>query len=216
MTIPVSGGQAEAARLEALRGYRILDTPPEQDFDDLVELAAAVCDSPVAAIAFVDGHRSWLKAKRGVEIWELPRDTALSAEALLHTDVFEVSDARSRRPLSIVPGRLSWLPLFRRHAASVAGGTRCRDRMRTRSEASRAIGGAKGWPACNRAPGDEPTRAPASLAAGELGQRQIPPTCRATSRCRLHRRSRRLEWLLLQPAGRVAHRLLGRRMGLRT
>ena len=94
MTIPASGGHAEAARLEALRGYRILDTPPEQDFDDLVELAAAVCDTPVAAIAFVDGHRSWLKAKRGVEVWELPRDTALSAETLLHTDVFEVSDAR--------------------------------------------------------------------------------------------------------------------------
>src|SRR6202023_2723094 len=94
VTIPASGGQSEAARLEALLGYRILDTPPEQDFDDLVELAAAVCNTPVAAIAFVDGHRSWLKAKRGVEVWELPRDTALSAEALLHTDVFEVSDAR--------------------------------------------------------------------------------------------------------------------------
>src|SRR6266404_1190315 len=93
VTIPASGGQAEAARLEALLGYRILDTPPEQDFDDLVELAAVVCDTPVAAIAFVDGHRSWLKAKRGVEVWELPRDTALSAETLLHADVFVVPDA---------------------------------------------------------------------------------------------------------------------------
>ena len=93
VTITASGGQTEAARLEALLGYRILDTPPEQEFDDLVELAAAVCDTPVAAIAFVDGHRSWLKAIRGVEIWELPRDTALSSEALVHTDVFVVPDA---------------------------------------------------------------------------------------------------------------------------
>jgi PAS domain S-box-containing protein len=94
VTNPASGSQAEAARLEALLGYRILDTPPEQDFDDLVEVAAAVCDTPVAAIAFVDGHRSWLKAIRGIEVWELPRDTALSSETLLHADVFVVPDAR--------------------------------------------------------------------------------------------------------------------------
>jgi PAS domain S-box-containing protein len=90
-----SRGQAEAVRLEALRSYRILDTPPEQDFDDLVELAAAICEAPVAAVAFIDGHRSWLKAKRGIEVWELPRDTALSSETLLHTDVFVVPDARA-------------------------------------------------------------------------------------------------------------------------
>ena len=57
--------QTEPARLEALQSYRILDTAPEEAFDDLVELAAAVCYTPVAAVAFVDDHRSWLKAKRG-------------------------------------------------------------------------------------------------------------------------------------------------------
>jgi PAS domain S-box-containing protein len=88
-------GRIEVARLEALLGYRILDTPPEQAYDDLVELAAAVCDTPVAAVAFVDARRSWLKAKRGVEVSEFPRDTALSAEALRHDDVFVVSDARA-------------------------------------------------------------------------------------------------------------------------
>jgi PAS domain S-box-containing protein len=84
---------AEAARLEALLSYRIVDTPPEQAFDDLVELAAAVCYTPVAAVVFVDDHRSWLKAKRGVDVTELPRDSALSAETLAHTDVFVVRDA---------------------------------------------------------------------------------------------------------------------------
>jgi PAS domain S-box-containing protein len=86
-------GRTEAARLETLLDYCILDTPPEQAFDDLVELAAAVCDTPVAGIAFVDEHRSWLKAKHGVEVSEFPRDAALSAEALRHTDVFVVPDA---------------------------------------------------------------------------------------------------------------------------
>ena len=95
MTFAADGDQAEAARLNALLDYCILDTPPEQGFDDLVELAAAVCDTPVAAIAFVDGQRSWLKSKRGVEVSEFPRDAALSAEALRHADVFVVPDAHA-------------------------------------------------------------------------------------------------------------------------
>src|SRR3981081_3776069 len=86
-------GRTEAARLEALLGYAILDTPPEQAFDDLVELAAGICYTPVAAVAFVDERRAWLKAKRGVEFSEFPRDSALSAEALKHADVFAVRDA---------------------------------------------------------------------------------------------------------------------------
>jgi PAS domain S-box-containing protein len=94
LTIDAREARIEAARLEALLGYRILDTPLEQAFDDLVELAAAVCDTSVAAIAFVDGHRSWLKAKRGVDVSEFPRDTALSALALAHDDVFVVPDVR--------------------------------------------------------------------------------------------------------------------------
>jgi PAS domain S-box-containing protein len=84
----------EAARLEALLRYRILDTPPEQVFDDLVDLAATVCYTPVAAIALVAEHRAWLKAKRGVDFSEFPRDSSLAAEALQHSDVFVVRDAR--------------------------------------------------------------------------------------------------------------------------
>ena len=84
---------AEAARLEALLEYRILDTPPEQAFDDLVELAAAVCDAPVAALAFVDAGRTWFKARRGVEVSEFPRDAALATETLEHDGVFVVRDA---------------------------------------------------------------------------------------------------------------------------
>jgi PAS domain S-box-containing protein len=88
-------GLTEEARLTALLGYRILDTPPEQVFDDLVELAAVVCDTPVASIVFVDGKRSWMKAKRGVEVTELPRDRAFSTHVLRHGDLFVVPDARA-------------------------------------------------------------------------------------------------------------------------
>jgi PAS domain S-box-containing protein len=85
--------EVEAARLEALLRYRVLDTPPEQVFDDLVDLAATVCYTPVAAIALVAAERAWLKAKRGVGFSEFPRDSSLAAEALQHNDVFVVRDA---------------------------------------------------------------------------------------------------------------------------
>jgi PAS domain S-box-containing protein len=95
VTIITRDDDAEAARLGALLEYRILDTPPEQAFDDLVELAAAVCDAPVAALAFVDSDRSWLKARHGIDLTEFPRDAALAAEALGHDGVFVVRDART-------------------------------------------------------------------------------------------------------------------------
>ncbi|HEX6699115.1 MAG TPA: PAS domain-containing protein [Gaiellaceae bacterium] len=73
-----------------------MQAPPsarEHDFDDLAGLAAAVCDAPIASIALVDSDRVWLKARTGVEVDEIPRDLALSAEAMVTDDVFVVSDA---------------------------------------------------------------------------------------------------------------------------
>jgi PAS domain S-box-containing protein len=89
----VDYARTEEARLEALLAYGILDTPPEQAFDDLIELAAGICYTPVAAVVFVDADRAWLKAKRGVDVSEFPRDGALASEALKHADVFSVRDA---------------------------------------------------------------------------------------------------------------------------
>ena len=86
----------ESARLAALRSYDILDTPAEQSFDDLVELAAAVCDAPVATIVLVDETRAWFKAFRGIDFKEIPRDISLAAETILHDDVFVVADASLR------------------------------------------------------------------------------------------------------------------------
>ncbi|MFN6568268.1 PAS domain S-box protein [Dendronalium sp. ChiSLP03b] len=67
----------EAARLEALHKYQILDTAPEQAFDDLVSLAAQMCDTPIALINLIDANRHWFKAKVGLDIQEIPVDLAL-------------------------------------------------------------------------------------------------------------------------------------------
>jgi PAS domain S-box-containing protein len=90
---PLLEHESEQGRLAALRGYGILDTPPEQDFDDLAELAAAVCDAPIAAIALVDTDRVWFKARTGIDVKEIPRELALTAQSMLGDDVFVVPDA---------------------------------------------------------------------------------------------------------------------------
>lgn len=83
----------EAARLVNLHQYRILDTPTEQVFDDLVALAAQICETPVALISLVDENRQWFKAALGVNESETPRDISFCGHAILGEDVFEVSDA---------------------------------------------------------------------------------------------------------------------------
>ena len=84
--------QDESSRLEALRSLRIFETPPEQVFDDIVHLAAVICDTPIAKIGFVDQQRVWLKAKIGFEFDEIPRERSFSTHAILKSDILHVPD----------------------------------------------------------------------------------------------------------------------------
>ena len=83
----------ESARLDALREYEILDTPPEAEFDDLATLAAHLCETPIALVGFVAGDREWFKSRVGLSIDAAPRDVSFSAHAILQSDVFVVPDA---------------------------------------------------------------------------------------------------------------------------
>lgn len=85
----------EAQRLDALRRYDILDTPPERDFDDLVAIAAAVCDVPIALVSLIDEQRQWFKARVGLAAQQTPRELAFCAHAILSPDrTLVVPDAR--------------------------------------------------------------------------------------------------------------------------
>ncbi len=84
----------ESARLAALRAYGVLDTPAEMSCDQLVQLAAQVCESPIALISLVDECRQWFKASVGLNLGETDRDVAFCAHAILKPDsVFVVQDA---------------------------------------------------------------------------------------------------------------------------
>jgi anti-sigma regulatory factor (Ser/Thr protein kinase) len=83
----------EAARLEALRAYRILDTDPEEAFDDLALLASRICGTPIAAITLIDEDRQWFKARVGLAVGETPREIAFCNAAIRQPDLFVVPDA---------------------------------------------------------------------------------------------------------------------------
>lgn len=80
--------------MAALRAYAILDTPPEQAYDDLLTIAAGICDAPMGAVTLVDGERQWFKARRGVAATETSRDVSFCGHAILEPQrVLVVPDA---------------------------------------------------------------------------------------------------------------------------
>src|ERR1700731_2595012 len=83
----------EEGRIVALEKYAILDTDPEQSFDDLTLLASFVCKTPIALISLVDEDRQWFKSRVGIDASETSRDIAFCSTAILQSDVFVIPDA---------------------------------------------------------------------------------------------------------------------------
>jgi len=83
----------ETQRLKVLWQYDVLDTVPEEVFDDLTDLAAHICEAPVALISLVDEHRQWFKSRVGISARETSRDISFCAHAILQSGLFIVSDA---------------------------------------------------------------------------------------------------------------------------
>jgi two-component system, cell cycle sensor histidine kinase and response regulator CckA len=82
----------EARRLEALRQYQILDTQPEQVFDDLVFLAAQIFGTAIGLINLIDTSRHWFKAKIGLDVQQLPRDIGFCTVCIAKGDALVIPD----------------------------------------------------------------------------------------------------------------------------
>ena len=139
--------EPEAARLDALYQYEILDTPREAVYDGIVYLAAQLSNTPIALINFIDRNRQWFKASIG---WtpELPGDIGFCANVILQRELSIIPDAScdsrfANNPLVIKEPHIRFyagVPLIT--AEGYAIGTLCV--MDQRSRTQRSAGGSSG------------------------------------------------------------------------
>ncbi len=84
----------EEKRLEALQGYHILDSLPEQGYEDVTRLAASICGTPISLISLVDRDRQWFKSARGLAATQTPRSQSFCANTIGTASTLIVEDAR--------------------------------------------------------------------------------------------------------------------------
>ncbi|MBW4426730.1 MAG: GAF domain-containing protein [Nostoc desertorum CM1-VF14] len=90
----------EAKRLDALRQYQILDTEPEEAYDNLAQLAAFICGTSISLVNFIDENRQWFKAKVGLDVSEMPRCIGLSYLCQERRNVVVVPDTLADETLA--------------------------------------------------------------------------------------------------------------------
>ena len=84
----------EFARQRAVDRYRIVDTLPEQAYDDIVQLASTLCDTPMALVTLIDRDRQWFKSRLGLDDEQTERKIAMCDHAIREPDrLMEVRDA---------------------------------------------------------------------------------------------------------------------------
>lgn len=103
-TVTSESGLGERAdedrRLEAVRRYDVLDTPPDGAFERVTRLAAKLLDAPIAIVSIVDHDRIWFKSRYGLDVDQIGREPGLCASAILQDGPWVIEDAR-RDPRSL-------------------------------------------------------------------------------------------------------------------
>lgn len=96
MSDPTPSPSPEDQRLDALRRLDLMDSLPEEDFNDIVTLASEICGTPIGLVSLVDGERQWFKARIGLAVEQTPRDQAFCAHALLEPDRLMIVEDATR------------------------------------------------------------------------------------------------------------------------
>jgi two-component system, OmpR family, sensor histidine kinase VicK len=85
----------EALRIEALNQYEVLNSAPDAVLDDLTQLAAQICETPVAAVSFVGADRIWIRSRFGMDSLELSLGSLPCETTILGDTVYEIPDTRN-------------------------------------------------------------------------------------------------------------------------
>lgn len=92
---PSGSSPNESDRLAALYSYNILDSLPEEEYDEITQLAAQICQTPIALISLVDQERQWFKSNRGLTVRQTPIEQSFCAYAIRNpSETYVVPDAR--------------------------------------------------------------------------------------------------------------------------
>ena len=94
MTVQVKAVD-ETARVQALHRYSILDTSPEQIYDDVTALASLICGTPISLVSLVDAERQWFKSTAGIDVRETPRTYSFCAHTIPTGSTLVVRDAQT-------------------------------------------------------------------------------------------------------------------------
>lgn len=82
-------------RLEALNEYEIMDSLPEEDYDNITSLASRICGTPISLITLLDDHRQWFKSATGLDVKETPIEHSFCIHAIQNpSEIMVVPDSR--------------------------------------------------------------------------------------------------------------------------
>jgi GAF domain-containing protein len=91
--IPAPNLPDDERRLQALRELLILDTPPEERFDRVVQFASEEFDMPIVLVSLVDAGRQWFKARVGLDACQTGRDVSFCGHAIVQPQIMVVEDS---------------------------------------------------------------------------------------------------------------------------
>lgn len=86
----------EKLRQNAVNQYQLLDTLPEQSYNEITALVSLITDAPISLITLLDQDRNFLKSHHGVPFNQSPRDISFCGHAIISDDpITIIEDART-------------------------------------------------------------------------------------------------------------------------